>query len=129
MDVSWIFPGPIDVEKLKSALAQTLHDYPHGAGRLCYDEKHSQWLIKLTNDPVPIITGETDLIFNEELMVMQHPDIVESTPLVLQHLPLVDSPLVKLKLVEWKNGEETSLTLSFHHTLGKLDRSSEIPMF
>ena len=129
MDVSWVFPGHIDVEKLKVALAKTLHDYPHGAGRLSYDEKRGQWSIILTNDPVPIITGTTDLIFNEELMETPHPDIVESTPYVLQPVPLVDSPLVKLKLVEWRNGEETSLTLSFHHSLGELDQLSEISIF
>jgi hypothetical protein len=119
LDVSWIFPGPIDIVKLKIALAKVLYDYPHGAGRLSYDEKRSQWSIKLTNNPVPIITGTTDLIFDEELMVTPHPDIVESTPLVLRPAPLVDSPLIKLKLVEWKHAEETSLSLSFHHSLGE----------
>jgi len=116
-----VFPGPIDVEKLKVALAKTLHDYPHGAGRLSYDDKCGQWSIKLTNDAVPIITGTTDLIFDEELMATPHPDIVESTPLVLQPAPLIDDPLIKLKLVKWKHGEETSLTLSFHHSLGEFD--------
>jgi hypothetical protein len=129
LDVSWVFPGHIDVEKLKVALAKTLHNYPHGAGRLSYEEKRGQWSIILTNDPVPIIIGTTDLIFHEELMETPHPDIVESTPYVLQPVPLVDSPLVKLKLVEWRNGEETSLTLSFHHSLGELDQLSEISMF
>ncbi|KIM92455.1 hypothetical protein PILCRDRAFT_810513 [Piloderma croceum F 1598] len=118
LDASWVFPGPIDIEKLKVALAKTLHDYPHGAGRLSFDEKNRQWSIKLTNDAVPIITGTTDLIFTEELMATPHPDLVESTPLVLQPTPLLDEPLVKLKLVQWKNGGETSLTLSLHHSLG-----------
>jgi len=52
-------------------------------------------------------------------MATPHPDIVESTPLVLQQAPLIDEPLIKLKLVKWKHGEETSLTLSFHHSLGE----------
>jgi hypothetical protein len=119
LDVSWVFPGPIDVEKLKIALAKTLHDYPHGAGRLSYDEQCGRWLIRLTNDAVPIIMGTTDLIFDEELMQIPHPDIIESTPFVFQRAPLVDSPLVKLKLVEWHNCEATSLSLSFHHSLGE----------
>jgi len=53
-------------------------------------------------------------------MVTPRPDIVEFTPLVLRPAPLVDSPLVKLRLVEWKHAEETSLSLSFHHSLGEL---------
>ena len=123
-----MFPGPISVEKLKVALAKTLHDFPHGAGRLSYDEQLGRWLIKLTNDTVPIFTGTTDLVFNEEIMMIPHPDIVESTPLVLQRTPRVDSPLVKLKLVEWKNEEATSLSLSFHHSLGEFKSTSAIFM-
>jgi hypothetical protein len=119
LDVSWVFPAPIDVEKLKISLAKTLHDYPHGAGRLSYDEMRGQWSIKLTNDAVPIITGRISLSFNEELMAQPYPYIVESTPLVLQCAPLIDAPLVKLKLVEWHDGEVTSLSLSFHHSLGE----------
>jgi hypothetical protein len=53
-------------------------------------------------------------------MVTPHPDIVEFRPLVLQPAPLVDSPLVKLRLIEWKHAEKTSLSLSFHHSLGEL---------
>jgi hypothetical protein len=118
VDVSWVFPGPIDINKLKVALAKSLHDYPHAAGRLSYDENLGRWLIKLTNEAVPIILGKTNLVFSEELMRMPHPDIVESTPFVLQQTAIVDLPLVKLKLVEWENEDMTSLSLSFHHSLG-----------
>jgi hypothetical protein len=68
---------------------------------------------------MPIITGTTDLIFTKDLMEIPHPDIIECTPFVLQRSPLIDSPLVKLKLVEWKNGQVTSLLLSFHHSQGE----------
>ena len=59
IDGIYIFPGPLDVEKLKRALSQMLRDYPHVAGRLSYDCKTQQWRIILNNHGVPITLGST----------------------------------------------------------------------
>src|ERR1700729_1239478 len=61
VDSTLVFPGAISVEKLRSALAQTLRDYPHAAGRLSCDPKTQGWRIRLTNDGVPITVGSTNL--------------------------------------------------------------------
>jgi hypothetical protein len=78
-DATWVFPNPLCVEKLRNTLAQTLHDYPHVAGRLYCNQKTQELRIKLTNDSVPITVGFTNLpyatdkwFYNNE----NHPDIV-----------------------------------------------------
>lgn len=78
-DATWVFPGALCINKLKSSLALTLRDYPHTAGRLSCDPKTQEWRIRLTSDGVPITVGSTNLpsvtdewFYNNEL----HPDIV-----------------------------------------------------
>jgi hypothetical protein len=78
-DATWVFPDALCIKKLRNALALTLRDYPHVAGRLSCDPKTQEWRIRLTNDGVPITVGSTSLppatdewFHNNEL----HPDLV-----------------------------------------------------
>jgi hypothetical protein len=76
---TWVFPGALHVEKLINALAQTLRDYPHVAGRLSCDPKIQKWCIRLTNDSVPITVGSTNLVYATDEWFHHnehHPDIV-----------------------------------------------------
>jgi hypothetical protein len=61
VDGTLVVPGALYVEKLRHALAQTLRDYPHVAGRLSCNPKTKEWRIRLTNDSVPITFGSTNL--------------------------------------------------------------------
>jgi hypothetical protein len=81
VDNTFIFPGALCVEKLRKALAQTLRDYPHAAGRLACDTKtqNPEWSIKLTNDGVPITVGHTDMPYATDEWFHNneyHPDLV-----------------------------------------------------
>lgn len=74
-----VFPGPLDANKLKYALAQTLCDYPHAAGRLSYNKQTRKWSILLTNEGVPLTIGTTNLPYAHDEWFRnneRHPDLV-----------------------------------------------------
>jgi hypothetical protein len=67
-------------------LSRTLHDYPHAAGRIGYDDQSHRWQIKLTNDTVPITLGTTELLLNKDLMRQSpHPEVVNSMHTPITH--------------------------------------------
>ena len=79
LNCTWVFPGPLVVEKLKTALTQTLHDYLHAAGRLSCNPKTREWHIKLTNECVSITIGTTNLPYATDEWFQNnedHPDLI-----------------------------------------------------
>lgn len=78
-DVTWAFPGALCMKKLKNAFVQTLHDYPHVAGRLSCNLKIQQWRIRLISDGVFTTVRSTNLPYvNDEWFQNNedHPDLV-----------------------------------------------------
>jgi len=121
IDVVWVFPGPLDLEKLKHALAQTLRDYPHAAGRVLHEPSTKTWRIRLTNEGVPISTSSTQNpgIFSYEFNHQRSPEVLDSLKFPGNPLDLVKEPLVRFKLTSWEKTGETSLSVSFCHMLGR----------
>jgi hypothetical protein len=146
VDSTLVFPGTLCVKKLRSALALTLRDYPHAAGRLSCDPKTQKWRIHLTNDGVPITVGSTNLSYPTDEWFHhneRHPDLLGSLSpfehigidlaltmrFVIDRLPMSFSasevgnepwsqPLVRFKLTIWEKTGETSLSVSASHILG-----------
>jgi len=93
-----VFPGALCIEKLKHALAQTLRDYPHVAGRLSCDPKTQELSIRLTNDGVPVTVGSTNLPYATDEWFHNnehHPDIVGKLlliPILCSDLEVSDRP-------------------------------------
>jgi len=78
-DAIWVIQGALCLDKLRCALAQTLRDYPHVAGRLSCDPKTQEVCIRLTNDGVPITVGSTNLSYATDEWFHNnehHPDLV-----------------------------------------------------
>jgi Transferase family len=78
-DAIWVIQGALCLDKLRRALAQTLRDYPHVAGRLSCDPKTQEVRIRLTNDGVPITVGSTNLSYATDEWFHNnehHPDLV-----------------------------------------------------
>ena len=136
-DCTWIYPGPLDIKRLKIALSQTLRDYPHAAGRLQYESQTQKWYIKLTNEGVPITLGTTNLPYAPDEWFHtneRHPDligkeyyfakcitilkIIDPMPMSFHPLELNNEPLLRFKLVNWETTGETSLSVAFCHLLG-----------
>ena len=59
-DISYVFPGPLDITRLKDALSKTLSHYPHCAGRASRDPRGPEWSILLNNKGVPITVSTTE---------------------------------------------------------------------
>jgi len=119
-DLSWVFPGPLDLERLKSSLALALRDYPHCAGRLAYDHVNQQWRILLTNDPVPITVVTTNVdIFSEDFHHDHHADFCDEVPFPdATHRGIFSSPLTKIKLTIMEHSGDTSITVTQSHVVG-----------
>lgn len=111
-----VFPGPIDIPRLRTALAKTLHDYPHTAGRLISEK--GEWFIKLTNSPVPLTLATSQVHMTEELWQSRHPHCVDTLPWKFAPLANVDEPLMKIKITTWPKTGETSLGFTWLHVLG-----------
>jgi hypothetical protein len=120
MDIIWVFPGLLDLEKLKHVLAQTRRDYPHAAGRLLHEPSKKMWQIRLTNESIPISTGSTPNpgIFSDEFNHEKSLEVLDSLKFPANPLDLVKEPLVRFKLTSWEKTGETSLSVSFCHMLG-----------
>lgn len=116
----YVFPGALDIEKLKHALAQMLRDYPHAAGRLSHDRVETKWRIILNNYGVSIAVGKTRRsgITGDHLNNGLHPDICDHLSAFTDG-ELVDAPLLKFKIATWQATGETSLGVSFCHALGQ----------
>ena len=121
LDIIWVFPGPLDLEKLKHALARTLRDYPHAAGRLSYDPATKKWRIRLTKEGVPISTGRTEHpgIFSNEFNHERSPDFLDTVRFPENPCDMAEEPLVRFKLTSWEKTGETSLSMSVNHVLGQ----------
>lgn len=139
-DLSWVYPGPLNLDRLKLSLALALRDYPHCAGRLAYDNTAQQWRILLTNDPVPITVVTTNVdIFAESFNHDRHPgrelslvrknaEILFTTafcdqvpfPDATSHSGEFTSPLTKIKLTIMKHSGDTSITVTQSHVVGEL---------
>src|ERR1700734_3456315 len=121
IDVVSVFPGPLDLEKLKNALAQTLRDYPHAAGRLLHEPSMKTWRIRLTNEGVPISTGSTQNpgIFSDKFNHERSPEVLDSLKFPTNPRDIAKEPLVRFKLTGWEKTGETSLSVSFCHMLGQ----------
>jgi hypothetical protein len=93
-----VFPGALCIEKLIHALAQTLRDYPHIAGRLSCDLKTQELSIRLTNDGVPVTVGFTNLPYATDEWFHNnehHPDILGklfSAPTLRPDVKVSDRP-------------------------------------
>jgi hypothetical protein len=120
VDGGWFFPGPLDVEQLKSALSLALQSFPHAAGRLRFDDSSNRWNIALTNSAIPLTVHSTTVDPRPEVEFMQeyHPDWVDRLSLNFSPLHDDDEPLVRLKLTHWLPTNEWSLSTSWAHVLG-----------
>ncbi|KIM79320.1 hypothetical protein PILCRDRAFT_564103 [Piloderma croceum F 1598] len=122
-DAIWVIQGALCFDKLRRALAQTLRDYPHVAGRLSCDPKTQEVRIRLTNDGVPITVGSTNLSYATDEWFHNnehHPDLVDRLPMMSFHPsdePL-SQPLARFKITTWKMTGETSLSVAWWHILG-----------
>ena len=115
-----MFPGVIDVEQLKRALAKSLQVYPHAAGRLrCSTD--GVWTVALTNSAVSLkvacAPGNLDST-DPNLFEERSPIFVDQIP--YGYAPKADDeePLSRLQVTYWPLRHETSIFLSWCHLLG-----------
>jgi hypothetical protein len=142
-DSIWVIQGALCLDKLRRALAQTLRDYPHVAGRLSCDPKTQEVRIRLTNDGVPITVGSTNLSYATDEWFHNnehHPDLVGKLFSLVQavwilrfvtdRLPMTSfrpsdesssQPLARFKITTWEMTGETSLSVAWWHILGSWD--------
>ena len=98
---TWFFNTPLDAQQIKDALAKTLSDYPHLAGRM-----KTKAGITLTNNGVPFsIVGEPDLTLEDalkrdDLSNINHFSLAIKTARLQKGL---DAPL-SVKITELNNG-------------------------
>ncbi|KAF8183382.1 hypothetical protein BJ912DRAFT_549261 [Pholiota molesta] len=129
----WQYPGPLDVERLKSTLALTLSDYPLWAGRLARhpikdgafgdDVSESGWRIELDNTAgvqFSSVSTRHPGIFRPGYQDNDlHRDFYEGFEIPSVNLHGIHpDPLMKVKLTHWELTGETSITTTFCHTLG-----------
>ena len=98
---TWFFNTPLDAQQIKDALAKTLSNYPHLAGRM-----KTKAGITLTNNGVPFsIAGEPDLTLEDalkrdDLSNINHFSLAIKTARLQKGL---DAPL-SVKITELNNG-------------------------
>ncbi|KZT55010.1 hypothetical protein CALCODRAFT_556672 [Calocera cornea HHB12733] len=124
---TWLLPGPLDRHKLTNAVSRTLTHYPLFAGRLIGMENWRDKLaagnqvagyISLAHASLPITYFNSPLLPTEELLRDFHPDVVDPVLCDNENPPAHKEPLVKMKVTNFVNTGETSITFAFCHVLG-----------
>jgi hypothetical protein len=112
--------GSLDIKEFSAALSRTLQLWPHTAGRLADDG--GKYKIHLTNDGVPVEFEDrphestSSVVLDSHVIQSDLSDLLNSPH---QHSALdFKVPLLRLKVVSFC--DETTLGISWNHTLGRL---------
>lgn len=80
IDVGWMYPGPLDVRRLREAIAKALQRYPQAAGRLSHNKATGRWNLNISDqEGVPLrVVPNTDAPspFSPGFDHQRHPDLV-----------------------------------------------------
>ena len=130
MDGVLLYPGPVSLPRLLSAVSRALQDYPHAAGRL--RRTGGSFSIALTNSGISLTVGREKsqepgkLVLRDEPhvgLVETHqvsPDFIDGKDDEGQESVEFDEPLLRIRMTTWEKTGELSMGLAWMHVLGTL---------